>query len=49
VVAGALAGVIGERWTFGAVAVICGAIGARILVTGHRERIELDAALPEPA
>jgi MFS transporter, DHA1 family, tetracycline resistance protein len=49
VVAGALAGVIGERWTFGAVAVICGALGARILVTGHRERNELDAALAEPA
>ena len=49
VVAGALAGVVGERWTFGAVAVICGALGARILVTGQRERIELDAALAEPA
>jgi hypothetical protein len=49
VVAGALAGVVGERWTFGAVAVLCGALGARILVTGHRERVELDSALPEPA
>lgn len=47
VVAGALAGLVGERWTFGAVALVCAILGARILALRHlgdRPKPAVDAA-----